>query len=77
MYKNFDPHTPYFYSVSLMFILSGALLLGISIMEAVLNEFSSGFSFNNVFAKLAAGLVVMALGYIHLELELVRISRKH
>jgi|GEM_PF-2465211 len=77
MFKNFDPHKPYFYSVSLMFILAGALLTAVSLVETIFNMLPNDYTFNNVFAKLAAGLVVMVLGYIHLELELIRVSRKN
>ena len=75
MYKNFNPHTPYFYSVAMALIVIGAAFVAIGGVEWILNELGTmSFSFPAV--KIIGGLVVAALGYIHLELELIRISRK-
>ena len=75
MYKDFDPHKPYFHSVALAFIILGAGFFAVGSVEWFANSYSSyGFAFPA--AKVLGGLVVAALGYIHLELELIRISRK-
>jgi hypothetical protein len=75
MYKGFDPHKAYFHSVSLAFILLGASLFSIGSVEWLLNHFAF-YDLSYPLLKIVAGLVITALGYIHLELELIRISRK-
>ena len=75
MYKGFNPHEPYFQSVSLALILVGALIFSLGGVEWILNLLAD-YDFNAPFLKILGGLVVTGLGYIHLELELIRISRK-
>lgn len=75
MYKGFDPHKPYFLNVAVIFILVGAGLFAIGLVEWILNMWWF-YDFTAPLFKVASGLVVTSLGYIHLELELIRISRK-
>jgi hypothetical protein len=75
MFKGFDPHKPYFHSVSLALIVTGAGIFAVGLVEWLLNYFDF-YYFHAPFSKIVAGLIIAALGYIHLELELIRISRK-
>lgn len=74
MYKNFDPKQPYFYAVAMTIILAGCLVLSVGIVELISNLHGDS-SFSQPFTKIIGGLVVLALGYIHLELELLRIKK--
>lgn len=74
MYKNFDPHKPYFYGVALAFIIFGSAIVAIGIVEWIVNLYSTNNPFLAPSFKVIAGVIVTALGYIHLELELLRIQ---
>lgn len=71
MYKNFDPHKPYFYGVAMFIILFGSVLLALGAVELGLNLIGTS-SFNQPLLKVMGGVIIIALGYIHLELELLR-----
>lgn len=75
MYKKFDPHTPYFRGVALFLILIGAGILAVGAVEWKANLIWN-YNFYSPMSKVIGGLIVLALGYIQLELELIRISRK-
>lgn len=63
-----------FYSVALFIILAGAVLLAVGVMQLVGQMFWQ-WRYGWPMAKIMAGLIIIALGYIVLELELIR--RKH
>lgn len=75
MYKNFDPHKPYFYGVAMALIVAGSLVFTVGLVELLSNLIGTT-NFNQPAIKLIGGLIVIALGYIHLELELTRIKTK-
>lgn len=75
MYKGFDPHAPYFRGVAMALIIAGAAIFAVGGIEWITN-FAAGYGFAVPSLKMIGGLIVVALGYIHLELELIRISRK-
>ena len=75
MFKRFDPHAPYFWSVAMALIVSGSGLLAFGGIEWLSNIFLD-FNFATPSSKIIGGLIVIALGYIQLELELIRVSRK-
>ena len=75
MYKKFDPHAPYFLGVAMAMIIAGAGVLTVGAVEWMSNVFLS-IGFSSPTFKIIGGLVVIALGYIQLELELIRTSRK-
>lgn len=75
MYKNFDPHKPYFYSVAMALILCGVVIFSVGLVEWISTLIGS-YSYAVPFFKIIGGLVVIALGYIHLELELLRTQTK-
>ena len=75
MYKNFDPHKPYFQGVAMAFIVVGAALFAAGGIECLVS-LSGNVVFANSDAYIIGGLIIMALGYIHLELEMIRIQSK-
>jgi len=75
MLTKFDPHTPYFRGVAMAFIVLGSAIVAVGVVEWILN-YASNDTFNDPLLKLLAGIVIIILGYIHLELELIRISRR-
>lgn len=60
-----------FMGVALFVILSGAIILAIGLIQWVFNVFADMSSYAPS-AKVIGGLVVLALGYIVLELEMMR-----
>ena len=74
MFKKFDPSLPYFASVALFFILLGAIIFAVGIVEWILNL--GFYEYSWPLFKVVSGVVIMALGYIHFELELMRIGAK-
>lgn len=71
MFKKFDAHARYFQSVALMSIIAGASIVAIGIVEMGGNLWWD-LGFTNPFFKIVAGFIVISLGYIHLELEIMR-----
>ena len=68
-----DKHKPYFRGVAMAIILCGVFLLAVGIVEMSLNLWRSS-SYSQPFFKIVGGFIVLALGYIHLELEEIRIK---
>jgi len=60
-----------FFGVGIALILSGAIILSVGSVMWLFNVFSDS-SFAMPSAKVIGGLVIMALGYIQLELEWIR-----
>ena len=74
MYKNFDPHKRYFYAVAMALIVSGSAIFALGSVELVTNLLGQS-TFGAPVQKIIGGLTVIALGYIHLELELQRTKK--
>ena len=69
--EKFDKHKKYFASVAMATLLCGAGILALGIVELGFNLFAdSGFS--APMSKVIGGFIVLSLGYIHLELEMIR-----
>ncbi len=63
--------TPHFIGVALATIITGAGVTAVGLVQLTWNIFGE-MAFNAPFSKVVAGLVIISLGYIHLELELIR-----
>ena len=74
MYKNLDSSKPYFWGVAMFLIIAGALLLAVGLVEWLMS-WLGGPTYADLTLKVVGGLVVLALGYIHLELELLRLKK--
>lgn len=73
MYKNFDPHKSYFHGVALSIIIIGASIATIGTVEWISNMANdSGFS--SPALKVIGGLIILALGYVQIEIELLRLQ---
>jgi len=72
-FRKFDNHKPYFRGVALATLLAGAVLAALGGAELILNLWSS-YTFTSPVFKIMGGLAVMSLGYIHLELEMMRVK---
>jgi hypothetical protein len=75
MYTKFDPKKRYFFSVALGLIVAGAGIAAFGIAEWFLDMYSD-FYFANPSLKIVGGLIILALGYVNLELELSRVGDK-
>jgi len=73
--RKFDDKKPYFWGVAIATLLSGAAILALGLVELGFNLWRDG-SFVSPISKVIGGLVVLSLGYIHLELEMMRVSKK-
>jgi hypothetical protein len=73
MFRKFDNHKPYFRGVAIATLLTGAVFAALGGAELVLNLLG-GYSFAAPIFKIIGGLAVLSLGYIHLELEMLRIK---
>ncbi len=71
MMKGLNAHTRYFAGVALALIIVGAGIFAFGCVQWLYNTLS-GFDFAMPSVKIIGGLVILALGYIHLELELIR-----
>lgn len=71
MFKKFDTHARYFQGVAIATLLCGAAVVAVGLVEMGSNLWGN-MDFSNPFLKIVGGLVVTSLGYIHLELELMR-----
>lgn len=71
--KKFDSRKPYFQSVAIATLLCGAAILALGLTELAFNLWG-GRDFWAPSVKIMGGLAVLSLGYIHLELELLRIK---
>lgn len=74
MTQPLDPHKSYFRGVALALILFGAIILGGGFAEWVLN-IGQGFEFFAPSLKMIGGTLILGLGYIQLELELLRLQK--
>jgi hypothetical protein len=72
-FRKFDNHKPYFRGVALATLLVGAVLAALGAAELILNLWGNG-TFTSPIFKIIGGLAVMSLGYIHLELEMMRVK---
>jgi len=72
-FRNFDNHKPYFRGVAIATLLCGAVITAFGGVELAMNLWGSS-SYSQPVFKIVGGLVVMSLGYIHLELEMIRIK---
>ena len=67
----FNPHKRYFASVAIATLLMGAGIIAFGLVEWGFNFFGST-TFSSPTTKIIGGLIVLSLGYIHLELEMIR-----
>ena len=72
-FRNFDAHKPYFRGVAIATLLCGAAILALGIVELGMNLWGSS-AYSAPLFKIIGGLAVTSLGYIQLELELLRIK---
>ena len=72
-FRKFDNHKPYFRGVALATLLAGAVLAALGAAELILNLWWN-YDFTSPIFKIIGGLAVMSLGYIHLELEMLRVK---
>jgi len=70
-----DNKKPYFAGVAVATLLSGAGILALGLVELGFNVWGTE-SFSSPMGKIIGGLVVLSLGYIHLELEMMRVAKK-
>lgn len=73
--RKLDDKKPYFLDVAIVTLLSGAGILALGLVELGFNVWGKE-SFASPMSKVIGGLVVLSLGYIHLELELMRTAKK-
>lgn len=66
-----NPKEAAFYSVALFLIVIGAGIMAFGIVEWLFNALRNS-DFFMPSAKIIGGLIVLALGYIQLEIELLR-----
>jgi len=66
-----NPKEATFYSVALFLIVVGAAILAYGLIEWLFNAIRD-FKFFMPSAKIIGGLIILALGYIQLEIELLR-----
>ena len=71
--RKLDNKKPYFRGVAMATILAGAVVLALGLVELGLNLWGNQNYYWPV-AKVIGGLAVLSLGYIHLELEQLRIK---
>ncbi len=70
-FRKAHSHKRYFASVAIATLLVGAAILALGVVEVGFNLWGGG-AFVSPMMKVIGGLVVLSLGYIHLELELIR-----
>ncbi len=73
MFRKFDNHKPYFRGVAVATLLAGAVFAALGAAELILN-LGWNYVFTSPIFKIIGGLAVMSLGYIHLELEMLRVK---
>ena len=71
--RMFGDRKPYFFGVAIATILVGSAILAMSLAELASNLWLDG-TFSQPSIKLIGGLLVISLGYIHMELEAIRIT---
>ncbi|MCX6806700.1 MAG: hypothetical protein NT135_01085 [Candidatus Berkelbacteria bacterium] len=72
MFSKKDPQTASFYGVALMLILIGIGIFAYGMAGWLYNTWTSQTCWAFPSIKVMGGLIIMALGYIQLELELLR-----
>ena len=72
-FRNFDNHKPYFRGVAIATLLCGAAILALGLAELALNIWGTT-TYSEPMLKIIGGLAVTSLGYIHLELEMLRVK---
>lgn len=73
--QKFDNKKPYFWSVAIATLLSGAAILALGFVELGFNLWHDA-NFSSPMSKIIGGLAVLSLGYIHLELEMMRVGKR-
>ena len=71
MFGRRSAHNIKFYGVALFIILAGVALLAVGLVQVV-GQVLWQWQFGWPMAKIMAGLMIIALGYVVLELELIR-----
>lgn len=66
-----DPEKIGFFGVSILLILAGIILFSLGSVMWLFNYFGDT-TFNAPTLKIMGGLIILALGYVVLELELIR-----
>jgi hypothetical protein len=70
-----NSHEPYFWGVAMMLITIGCTVFAVGVVEWIANAYGTAGFFAPTY-KLFGGLVVISLGYIVLELELLRTQKR-
>ena len=73
MYKKRNPHDPYFQGVALAVIVFGSFVFAVGVVQWLYETLGTQFS-SDPMLKVVGGAVVVVLGYVLLELELIRIK---
>ena len=72
MFQHIHMEKPYFYGVALSIIVFGAGIAAIGAVEWLMNYYA-GLGFVEPINKVIGGAIILSLGYIHLELEMMRL----
>lgn len=64
-----------FMGVAITTLLAGATIIALGLVELGFNLWDKG-TFASPMSKIIGGLIVLSLGYIHLELEIMRLAKK-
>lgn len=67
----FEKGKTYFLGVAIAIILSGAALVAVGLVEWIL-QYGWNHHFGDPMAKVYSGLIILSLGYVVLELEMIR-----
>jgi uncharacterized membrane protein YidH (DUF202 family) len=70
------PKEKTFFGVAMFIILLGVIVLVIGLLQWFYNWWYLDYAFAMPSAKVIGGLIVIALGYIQLELELIRTHKR-
>jgi hypothetical protein len=65
---------PTFWTLRSLRLLSGAAILALGLVELGFNVWGNE-SFASPMSKVIGGLIVLSLGYIHMELEMMRVKK--
>lgn len=63
-----------FMGVAIATLLTGAVLIALGAVEWGFDMWGSG-GYTSPISKIIGGLIVLSLGYIHLELEMIRVKK--
>ncbi len=75
MFKRKSADQLTFYGVALLLILAGVSILALGAVQLI-GQLAWQWSFGWPMAKVMSGLMIIALGYVVLELELIRRKNK-